>query len=137
MKNFKWILFFAVILILISPFLSSAQTAIEASQQPGLFQKVGTWIQSNLIGVGTVFVFGIMAKEGWSLAIKSIANKGATITKEVGEFFTDSSVFLSTLDNAIKADGTIEQNSVKELLAAGKEVLAEGKDVIISIKPRG
>jgi hypothetical protein len=33
-------------------------------------------------------------------------------------------------------DGTIDQNSLKEALAAGKEVYIEGKDVIASFKPK-
>ena len=138
MKNFRWILFFAVIAMLISPFLVLAQSPgqVIVEQGPGLFQKIGSWIQDNVLGVLITFVVGILAQHGWTLVIKRLANKGAIVTKEIGEFFTDSSNFMNVLDNAIKDDGKIDQNSVKEVLAAGKEVLAEGKDVIISIKPK-
>ena len=135
MKNSHWTLFFAVLLILLLPFQTQAQEAIQAAT-PGLFQRIGSWIQTNLVGMSVVFVFGLLAKGGWTLMIKKIAHKGTVIMKEVGEFCTDSSEFLATLDTSIKEDGTIKQNSVSELIQAGRHVIAEGKDVIISIRPK-
>ena len=135
MKNLIRFLFFASLLLLMLPFQSQAQEIL-AQPSTGLFSKIGAWIQGNAIGLGVVFVFGFLAKHGWSLIIKKFASKGAVVTKEIGELFTDSSNFLNTLDKAIKDDGTIEQNSVKELLESGKHVIAEGRDVIISIKPK-
>ena len=133
MKNSRLVLFFAALLIALP---TMATLTDPGAASPGIFQKIGDWLQGGAVGMAVVFLFGLMAKQGWSLLIKKIANKGAAITKEVGELFSDSSVFLATLDTAIKDDGTIEQNSVKELISAGKEVIAEGKDVIISIKPK-
>lgn len=134
MKNFHWTLFFAVLLILILPFHAEAQDVLQSS--PGLFHRVGDWIKSNAMEMGIAFIGGLMAKGGWTLIIKAFARKGAVITKEVGEFFTDSSTFLIAVNNAIRDDGSIEQNNIDDAISAGKEVIAEGKDVIISIRPR-
>ena len=130
MKNLIRFLFFVSLLLLLLPFQSHAQ---EAS---GLLTKIGNWFGSGITGLVVVFVGGILAKHGWTQIVKSIAAKGTVITKEIGELFTDSSKFLSVLDQSIADDGTIKQNSVQELINAGKEVIAEGKDVIISIKPK-
>ena len=130
MKNLKLVFFFALLLILLLPFQSQAQEAT------GLFGKIGNWLTGGVTGLAVVFVSGILAKHGWTQLVKSIAKKGTVITKEVGELFADSSKFLAVLDQSIQDDGTIKQNSVSEIIAAGKEVIAEGKDVIISIRPK-
>lgn len=137
MKILKFLLFFGGTMILLLTFQNvMAQNADAVQAAPSFFQKIGNWIQGNLMGMGVIFIGGILAKSGWTLIIKKIAAKGAVITKEVGEFFTDSSSFLTAVDGAIKDDGTIQQNSIAEVLSAGKQVIAEGKDVIISIKPK-
>ena len=130
MKNLKLVLFCAALLMLLLPFQSHAQDA------SGLLSKIGNWFGSGITGLVVVFVGGILAKHGWTQMLKSIAAKGSVITKEVGELFSDSSNFFSVLDQSINDDGTIKQNSVQELINAGKEVIAEGKDVIVSIKPK-
>ncbi len=135
MKNLKLVLFFGVIIILLLTFQAQAQEVV-TGEKTGLFSKIGGWIQGGAISLLVAFIGGIAAKHGWTIIAKKIAQKGAVITKEIGEFFGDTSTLLQTVDNAIKDDGTIEQNSIKEVLAAGKEVIAEGKDVIISIKPK-
>jgi hypothetical protein len=99
-------------------------------------EKVWAWLVSQGQGVLTGIVIAFAVKKGWTLAIKHIANKGAMITKELGELMTDSSVLLSVIDKSIKDDGSVEQNTVPEMIAAGKEVVAELKDVVISIKPK-
>ena len=89
-------------------------------------------------GTGLIFgiVSGILAKHGWTLIIKKIAKKTAEVSVALEDFFGDVGSFAGKVDNAIKENGTIDQNSIQEVLAAGKEVIAEGKDVIISIKPK-
>jgi hypothetical protein len=134
MKNSHLTLFFAVLLIHILPFHAEAQDALQSS--PRLFHRIGDWLKSNALELGIAFIGGLIAKSGWTLTIKAFARKGAVITKEVGEFFTDSSTFLIAVNNAIKDDGSIEQNNIDDAIAAGKEVIAEGKDVIISIRPK-
>lgn len=136
MKNSIWLLFLGVILILLLPFQSQAQEAIQEAAKTGLFTKIGEWFKNQATGIGFGLLMTYLGSKGYLAVIKKIANKGATITKEVGELFADSSIFLAKLDTAIKDDGTIQQNSVQELIAAGKDVIAEGKDVIISIKPK-
>ena len=127
MKILKFLLFFGGTMILLLTFQNvMAQNADAVQAAPSFFQKIGNWIQGNLMGMGVIFIGGILAKSGWTLIIKKIAAKGAVITKEVGEFFTDSSSFLTAVDGAIKDDGTIQQNSIAEVLSAGKQVSAVG-----------
>lgn len=133
MKNLKWVFFFTSLLLLTIPLM--AQTGIDLPA-PGLMAKVWAWILNQGQGVLAGIVFAYAAKRGWTLAIKHIANKGAMVTKELGELMADSSVLLSVIDKSIKDDGTVEENSVPEMMAAGKEVVAELKDVVISIKPK-
>lgn len=82
------------------------------------------------------FFAGIFAKHGWTLILKRIANRGKVILKEIGEFASSGSNFLDILDNKIRDDGTLAENSIKDLIDAGKPLIAEGKDVIISIHPK-
>ncbi len=136
MKNLKLILLFGGTLILLLTFQVQAQEIVETGQKTGLFSKIGGWIQGGAISLLVAFVGGIAAKHGWTIIAKKIAQKGAVITKEIGEFFGDTSTLLQTVDNAIKDDGTIEQNSIKEVLAAGKEVVIELKDMKAIFKPK-
>ncbi len=136
MKNLKLILLFGGTLILLLTFQVQAQEIVETGQKTGLFSKIGGWIQGGAISLLVAFVGGIAAKHGWTIIAKKIAKKGAIITKEIGEFFGDTSTLLQTVDNAIKDDGTIEQNSIKEVLAAGKEVVIELKDMKAIFKPK-
>lgn len=139
MKNSTRRFFFVVAAILLAlfliPFAVQAQEA-SAVTSGGFFAKVKDWIALNAIEYGVVFIGGILAKGGWTLLIKKIAKKGALVMKELGEFCGDSATFLIVLDQAIKEDGSIKQNSVQEVLSAGREVIGELKDVTISIKPK-
>ena len=101
-----------------------------------IFTNITDWLKDQGVVVGIGIVAGILAKNGWTLAIKKFSASATVITKELGEFFSESSDFFKKLDTAIMVDGEIKENSVKELIKEGKEVLAEGKDVIISIKPK-
>jgi len=132
MKNSIFLKSSVVVILLLLTFPVLAQT----NPEPGLFQRIGNWFTGGVTSLVITFIAGIFAKKGWSQIIKSFAHKTAEVTKEVGELFTNISQFSAILDNSIKEDGTIEQNSVKELLNSGKSIVAEGKDVIISIKPK-
>lgn len=136
MKNLKLVFFFGVALILLLTFQAQAQEVVETATKTGLMAKVWTWLLSQGQSVLTGIVIAFAVKKGWTLAIKHIANKGAMVTKELGELMTDSSVLLSVIDKSIKDDGTVVENSVPEMIAAGKEVVAEFKDAVISIKPK-
>lgn len=135
MRNLIRCLFSVAVLILLLPLLSHAQE-LSPVTSGGLFAKVKDWATGNMIEMLTAFVGGILAKGGWTLLIKRIARKGAAITKELGEFFTDTSGFMGAVDQAIREDGSIVSNSIPELIKEGKHLIVEGKDVIISIKPK-
>lgn len=128
-----------LILLLMIPFIGFTQE-IQVQTFAGLFGNIGSWVQDSFSGtlekVIGGFIAGWLMKHGWTLAIKAFARKGAVVMKELGEFCGDSSTFLTVLDQAIKEDGSIKQNSVQEVLSAGKEVIGELKDVTISIKPK-
>lgn len=148
MKNLILLFFFAQLLILPMGLVIAStlpQVATEAEYEPtqtptapklGFFQKIVKSVKDNAVEFGVAFVFGMFAKGGWTLLAKKIANKASIISKEVGETFLSGSKFLNTLDQSIRDDGSLKENSVKELLAAGKEVITEANDVIISIKPK-
>lgn len=135
MKNLIRVLFSVAVLMLALPFLSHAQEVSPATSG-GFFAKIKDWFAGNMIEMVAAFVGGILAKGGWTLLIKKIARKGAAITKELGELFTDTSQFMGAVDQAIRDDGSIVSNSIPELIKEGKHLVVEGKDVIISIKPK-
>jgi len=105
-------------------------------EKQGFFTRLVGKVKDGAYGLGIAFIFGIFAKHGWTLTIKKFAKAGKYITKEVGEAFLESSNFLEVLDNAIRDDGKLKENSARELIDAGKRVVAEGKDVVVIIKKK-
>ena len=105
-----------------------------------IFTKIGDWLseQANavIVGLALSFISGLFVKKGWSVMLDKFSQKAKVITKELGETFMAGSVFFEKVDQSIHDDGSIDQNSLKEALAAGKEVYIEGKDVIASFKPK-
>jgi hypothetical protein len=97
----------------------------------GAKQKATDGIMNIIFGI----IAGIGMKHGWTLMLKKIANKGKLILKEGGELLSSGSNFLDALDNHIRDDGSLAENTLKEMIEAGKPVIAEGKDFIISVKP--
>lgn len=156
MKNLILIFFLGLLLNVAPSYQLSAQSVAQETlestitqenpsetQKQTFFQKIGDkvdnlWGKAKDGGINLVIglIVGLFAKRGWTLVIKKIANKGKTIMKEIGETFIGGSNFFNVLDNSIRSDGKLEENSIKELLKAGKEVIAEANDVIISIKPK-
>lgn len=136
MKNLKLIGFLGVALILLLTFQGQAQEVVETGAKTGLFSKIGDWIQGGAISLLIAFFGGIAAKHGWTIIAKKIAQKGTVVCKELGDFFGDTSNLLATVDKSIKDDGTIDQNSIKEVLAAGKEVIVELKDMKAVFSPK-
>ena len=53
--------------------------------------------------------------------------------KQLGEICFASSDFMQVMDNSIKDDSTLAENSVSELMASGKNLIAETKDAIVTI----
>lgn len=148
MKTLILALFFAQILILPAGLVIASTTAqgsvetnyeISADQKPekqGFFDRLMGKVKEGAVSIGIGLIVGLFAKKGWTLAIKKISGKASIVTKEIGEMFIGGSNFFNVLDKSIKSDGKLEENSIKELLAAGKVVVAEASDVIISIKPK-
>ena len=65
-----------------------------------------------------------------------IAEKGAEIAKEISEALFATSDALKSANKVIKEDGTIEENSIKEAIEAGKKVKIEFEDVIAEFKKK-
>lgn len=133
MKNSHLTLFFGVLLILILPFQSQAQELAQSGG--GIFSRIFSRVQSSLLVTILTFLAGMLAQKGWTLKIKKAARRGAIILKEMGELLTDTSTLFEQVDHSIRDDGTVIQNSIKEVIASGKHVIIEGKEVIVTFKP--
>lgn len=143
MKSTILILFLSLMLAISQPSSCRAATMQQESEQVEsnakertFFGKIFRSVKDSASEFVVVFVFGLFAKNGWTLALKRIAGVTGTVTQEIGETFLAGSHFFRTLDESIEADGKLKQNSMAELLRDGREVIAEAKDVIISIKPK-
>ena len=101
-----------------------------------IWTNIGQWLldQGYLIIVGIVGTFA--AKKGWTILIDKFSKKATVITKELGEAFMSASDVFQKLDDMIRDDGTLVENSTKDVWKAGKILVAETKDVVISIKPK-
>jgi len=148
MKNLILIFLLAQLLILPLGLAIASQTAqsateanYETTNQPtvektGFFKRIWNTAKENGLEIGISFVVGLFAKNGITKTIKMFSGKAAVILKETGETFIGGSNFFRTVEAAIKDDGTYKENSIADVIAAGKEVIAEANDVIISIKPK-
>ena len=99
---------------------------------------LGLDVSGWLTGAGAVVIVGIIVtilrKKG--INIKKYLGLASVITKELGEAFLETSDVFAAADNAIKEDGRLKENSVKDILKEGKEAIIEWKDVILIIKPK-
>jgi len=97
---------------------------------------VSAWIGgaglAAVIGLALKFFF----KKGWTAKIKKTLGFAVVITKELGEAFLATSNALGRADLMIEADGKLKENSIKELIAAGKMAKLEWDDVIVTISPK-
>lgn len=145
MKTLILALFLSLTLIVSMPV--SAQTSSVPSQeqvqpdQPvvkvNFFEKIWSSTKDGTIWLIIVpFVCGILSKNGITKFIKMVAGKGTIITKELSDVALASSQFFKLLDSAIKEDGTVVQNNLKEAVEAGKTVVAETKDAWVTINPK-
>jgi hypothetical protein len=135
MKNSKLIFFFAVGLIMIFSFPLLAQDA-SAVPTPGLFAKISAWVQSQAVWSVILFICGIASKNGWTKIVKAIAGKTTIITRELSHVSLAVSNFSELVDKSIKEDGSVDQNSLKDAVTAGKTVIVESKEAWITIKPK-
>ena len=93
-----------------------------------------------LTGAGAVVVAGIIVtilrKKGLILKVKSIFGFISTITEELGQAFLETSDVFGAMDSAIKKDGRLRENSVKDIIKEGKEAVIEWKDVVMIVRPK-
>lgn len=115
---------------------SQIPNEVLAVEKVSFFARIKDWAVDGGINIIIGMVLGLFAKNGVTKAIKAFSGKAAVILKETGETFIGGSNFFDVVNKAIKDDGTVEQNNIKDVIAAGKEVIAEANDVVISIKPK-
>jgi len=105
-----------------------------------LLDFLGFDISGWIAGTGAVAMAGMLVtflrKKGYIKGVKLFSRKLSHITKEIGEAFLDTSDVLDKVDIAIKEDGTLKENCVKDIITAGKEALIEWEDVVLVIKPK-
>ena len=105
-----------------------------------LFKLFGFDVSAWLAGSGMVVIAGMIVtflrKKGLISAVKLFSKKMGIITQQIGEAFLESSDVFFEMDRAIKDDGTLIENSVKDVVKAGKEAVIEWEDVILMIKPK-
>lgn len=96
--------------------------------------NISEWAMGGVFIAIAGFLVTFFRKKGINL--KRIFQKASVITKEIGEAFLETSDVFAKADKAIKDDGKLIENSVKDVIAEGKEALIEWKDVIMVIKPK-
>lgn len=132
MKALKSLLAFALVMML--PGMLIAQSG--AAETVGLFGKVMNYLDNKGLELIIGFVSGLGVVKTWLMFAKKYLPSAGDIFQEIGEVFIGGSNFFRQLDASIKADGKIDQDNLKEAIAAGKTVIAEAKDVIITITPK-
>jgi len=115
--------------------VQTQQPAPDAPQL-GFFQKIWNNAKDSGIWVLVMYVAGILSKNGVTKTIKLIAGKTTIVTKELSDVSLSVSNFAGLVDNAIKNDGSVDQNSLKEAAAAGKTVMVEAKEAWVQIIPK-
>ena len=95
----------------------------------------GWFAGTGLIGVVGIIVT-ILRKRGYIKSVKFWSKKLSRITQEIGEAFLETSDVFEKIDEAIKDNGRLKENSVKDIIKEGKEAILEWKDVLIVIKPK-
>lgn len=115
----------------------SLDNATPAPEKKSLWKRLKSAVKGNLLEfVFATFIAGMFTSRGWSLILKRFAGKGKFIMKEVGEFAEEGQNWFGVLESKIADDGRFKENTIKDLISAGKPVLAEFKDVVVSIKPK-
>lgn len=98
------------------------------------FAQISDWAKGGASVVVVGAIVTILRKR--KIPLKKWLGLAADITKEIGEAFLASSDAFSEADKAIKEDGKLIENSVKDVIAAGKRAKIEWEDVILEIKPK-
>ena len=97
---------------------------------------LGLDVSGWLTGAGAIVIAGIIVtilrKKG--INIKKYLGFASVVTKELGEAFLETSDVFAAADKAIKEDGHLKENSVKDVINEGKEAIIEWKDVVMIVK---
>ncbi len=139
MKNLKLVLLFGgtmLLLMFLTPLMAGAQEIVETGAKTGLFSKIGTWLQSQASGLILTFVCGFLAKGGYTAIIKKIAAKGTVFFTQLEHFSGDAASLCDLVDKSVKADNTIDQNSISEVVAAGKTMVVDTKNFKAVFTPK-
>lgn len=99
-----------------------------------IFNQFSEWAAGGATVVVVGIIVTIFRKKG--INIKLILSRASDITEEIGEAFLATSNALDKADQAIKGNGRLIENSVKDVVAAGKKAIIEWEDVIMEIKPK-
>lgn len=99
-----------------------------------IFADFSDWVKGGSIVMVVGVIVTILRKKG--VPLKFWLGRASVITKEIGEAFLSTSDVLSKADSAIKDDGKLIENSVKDVIEAGKQAKLEWHDVILEIKPK-
>lgn len=105
-----------------------------------LLNFLGMDLSAWFTGAGAIGIIGIIVtilrKRGYITNVKFWTKKLAVITQELGEAFLETADVFEAMDNAVKENGNLQENKVKEILEQGKEAKMEWKDVIVIFKPK-
>jgi len=97
---------------------------------------ISNWVSGTGITVIVGIVVAFLRRKGYMRSVQFWVKFGVSITKEIGEAFLSTSDVYKAMDNAIKEDGRLKENCVKDIIAQGKEAFVEWNDVIVIIKPK-
>ena len=89
----------------------------------------------EIIALAASFLLGLVGSKAYTF-IGNFALKGSKVSVQLSEAFAASAKTFDVIDEAIKNDGKIDANELKELIAKGKDTIVEFKDVIVEIKKK-
>jgi len=146
MKNLILVTFLSLILTLSIQAFSQTSTEQPATtehvtttppvQSLSFFGNIWDSIKTSGIWVVITFICGILSKNGVTKIVKAVAGKTTIVTHELSDVSMAVSNFSDLIDKAIKDDGSVDENSLKQAANAGKTVIAETKDAWVTIKPK-
>lgn len=104
--------------------------------ESGFFARLINRATTGGLSIGIAFVFGLFVSKSWSIIIKKVAGRASVVLKEGSEVLLAGSRLTTAINQAIKDNGKLEENSIPEVWASGKEVVAEFDDFVVSLKPK-
>lgn len=98
-------------------------------------KQIWDLVQNPVVLTPLVGVIGALIGVKIPLVIDKIAKKGKVVSVEAAESLSALGDVFGAIDKMINDDGSINENSISDVIASGKEASAQFKDVIVSIKP--